>query len=324
MLTANGRAVLPGTGGLTPVALSRDRRRLYAYRLDSVSAAPAAAVIVDAFTGQTLRDTPFPTPYASITGPTFSDDESAIWLMTRSPVGSTGAWYLRRLDGVTGAEVFSVTFDTSIDGFREFRMLAPQLDEQRQRVMVSTWLSSRSSVDIVEGPGRITTLDANTGAPIGLSDTVGPMALFVDSTSDRLLTASQSVLTEFGFPAQCSPLTVVTHDLGSLARLGIATADAGACFVTGFAAPPAAPQMPAVNIDQQTVTVQWQPPAETVTGYVVEAGTAPGLANIASFPMPGTSLVVPNVPSGRYFVRIRARNHIGWGVATDDIVVDVP
>jgi hypothetical protein len=322
VLTASGRAVLAGTGGLTPVALSRDRRRLYAYRRDSFSAAPAAAVIVDAFTGQTLRDTPFPTSYATITGPTFSDDESTIWLMTRSAVSSTGAWYLRRLDGFTGAEVFSVTFDTSVDGFREFRMLAPQLDERRQRVIVSTWQRSYSSVDIFDGPGRITTLDANTGAPIGLSETVGPMSLFIDGTSDLLLTASQSILTEMS--VQCSPLTVLTQDLGSLAVLGSTTVDAGACFVVGFAASPAAPRTPSASLDQGTVTVQWQPPAETVTGYVVEAGTAPGLANIASFPMPGTTLVVPNVPSGRYFVRIRARNYIGWGVPTDDIVVDVP
>jgi hypothetical protein len=57
----------------------------------------------------------------------------------------------------------------------------------------------------------------------------------------------------------------------------------------------------------------------------VEAGSAPGLADLASFSVDrGTTLAVPNVPSGSYYVRVRARNYIGVGVASNEVRVDVP
>jgi hypothetical protein len=57
----------------------------------------------------------------------------------------------------------------------------------------------------------------------------------------------------------------------------------------------------------------------------VEAGSAPGLADLASITIEsGTTLRVPNVPSGSYFVRVRARNYIGLSVASNEARVDVP
>ena len=92
-----------------------------------------------------------------------------------------------------------------------------------------------------------------------------------------------------------------------------------------FASTPMPPQLAAADISPtRTVTLSWTRPTELVTGVVVEAGTDPGLANIASFSTTGDSLVVHSVPPGRYFVRVRARNDIGLGVASNEIVVDVP
>jgi hypothetical protein len=58
----------------------------------------------------------------------------------------------------------------------------------------------------------------------------------------------------------------------------------------------------------RTVTLEWGPPSAgpPPTAYVVEAGSAPGLADLASLPTAGSPLVVPRVPRGTYFVQIRS------------------
>jgi hypothetical protein len=63
-----------------------------------------------------------------------------------------------------------------------------------------------------------------------------------------------------------------------------------------------------VSIDR-TVTLEWTPPADgpTPSGHMVEAGSAPGLADLASLATVGSPLVVPGVPAGTYFVQVRSR-----------------
>lgn len=75
--------------------------------------------------------------------------------------------------------------------------------------------------------------------------------------------------------------------------------------------PPANFTVSAVN---GTANLVWQPPASggIPTGYVIEAGTATGQSNIASVPTTGTSLSAP-VPTGTYYLRVRARNACGVG-----------
>lgn len=63
----------------------------------------------------------------------------------------------------------------------------------------------------------------------------------------------------------------------------------------------------------------------TATEYSVEAGDAPGLANLAVLPTgsAATSFVV-SAPPGRYFVRVRALNAYGLSVASHDVELRVP
>jgi hypothetical protein len=48
-----------------------------------------------------------------------------------------------------------------------------------------------------------------------------------------------------------------------------------------------------------------------------------GLTNIAQIQATGSSLVVANVPSGTYYVRMRGLNDVGAGAASNEVVVTV-
>jgi VCBS repeat protein/fibronectin type III domain protein len=80
------------------------------------------------------------------------------------------------------------------------------------------------------------------------------------------------------------------------------------------------------SVAGSTVSLTWQPPSSgTPTSYVIEAGSTSGAANLAAFDTgsPATTLVVPNVPAGTYFVRVRARSTGGSTAPSNEIVVNV-
>lgn len=69
------------------------------------------------------------------------------------------------------------------------------------------------------------------------------------------------------------------------------------------------------------ITFAWQPPGgSTVTGYVLEAGSAPGQADLVTLPVGAvTSVVTRPVPNGSYHVRVRAQNATGTGAASAEV-----
>lgn len=89
---------------------------------------------------------------------------------------------------------------------------------------------------------------------------------------------------------------------------------------------PGAPQSLTPGVSGGTVTLAWMPPGTggSPASYVVEAGSAPGLSNLASVPVIGTSFVASGVPRGTYYVRVRAVNAAGSGPPTADVTVVVP
>ena len=88
---------------------------------------------------------------------------------------------------------------------------------------------------------------------------------------------------------------------------------------------PAAPTTLASSLSGNSVSLSWTAPAGVVTGYVLEAGTGAGLANLGTLRVGATpSLVVPGVPAGTYVLRVRAITSAGSGAASTDVVVVVP
>lgn len=91
------------------------------------------------------------------------------------------------------------------------------------------------------------------------------------------------------------------------------------------AAPPGMPRHPLVTVTGSTVRVIWEAPASgpAPTGYLVEAGSAAGRIDYGAIAVTAPVLEVPNVPDGRYFLRVRAVAGNTPGAATTDVIADV-
>ena len=95
-------------------------------------------------------------------------------------------------------------------------------------------------------------------------------------------------------------------------------------FAVGCEAP-GAPHSFTHSVNGQIVTLVWLPPNSggAVAGYIIEAGSGPGLANLYNGPsgsaQPGGATPAP---SGTYFVRIRAQNSCGIsGTSNEQVII---
>jgi predicted phage tail protein len=59
-------------------------------------------------------------------------------------------------------------------------------------------------------------------------------------------------------------------------------------------------------------------------GYIVEAGSGSGLADLAQIPLGSVPALAGVAPGGRYFVRVRATTACGASGPSNEIVVNVP
>ena len=84
---------------------------------------------------------------------------------------------------------------------------------------------------------------------------------------------------------------------------------------------PGAPADFRFSLQGSLVTLQWN----SVSGagaYILEAGSATGLANLATFEL-AQNVVQVNAPPGSYFVRVRARNQCGVSGGSNERLIQV-
>ncbi len=75
------------------------------------------------------------------------------------------------------------------------------------------------------------------------------------------------------------------------------------------------------SVSGAVVAIAWTP-VPGASAYRLEAGSAPGLADIAVVPTAATALAAP-VPHGAYYVRVRAVGACGVGDASNEVVLRV-
>ena len=98
-------------------------------------------------------------------------------------------------------------------------------------------------------------------------------------------------------------------------------------LTVGGPSPPAALTNLQSSVTGNHVTLTWAAGSGggAPLNVEVEAGTAPGAANVGTFPVGLTAQAsVGNVPNGAYYVRVFARNVAGRSPASNEIRVDVP
>jgi len=88
---------------------------------------------------------------------------------------------------------------------------------------------------------------------------------------------------------------------------------------------PQAPQGLAATVVGTQVTFTWTaPPSGGVANhYVLQAGSAPGLGNLASLALGNQTGFSITAPAGVYYVRLSATNYVGTSVASNEVVVRV-
>jgi hypothetical protein len=98
-------------------------------------------------------------------------------------------------------------------------------------------------------------------------------------------------------------------------------------FGGGGGGAPGVPGTLSITVTTQT-TMVWSAPTTggSVTGYIVEIGSAPGLKNYGSFPLPAspTRFTGGVAPRGTYYIRIRAQNSAGISGPTNEVRLVVP
>lgn len=153
----------------------------------------------------------------------------------------------------------------------------------------------------------LATVDAGTGAPTAWAPQLGTPPLG-------------------GFGGVVLPGDDVTVVAGARIQLNDDLLNGLALFVESGAPRVLPPTNLTATISGSSVTFSWStsPLGPASASYVLEAGTAQGLANIGSLPMgSGTTFTVPGVPPGTYWVRVRTVHASGTSAPTPDIAVTV-
>jgi fibronectin type III domain protein len=108
--------------------------------------------------------------------------------------------------------------------------------------------------------------------------------------------------------------------------LGVSPPSNEATLVVGCTSAPGAPAgLTIVTNSGGAVALAWQAAPGGATSYIIEAGTATGLANLLALDLGSANLglAASGVGAGTYFVRVRGLNRCGAGPASNEVVLVV-
>ena len=230
-----------------------------------------------------------------------------------------------------GSTVYAVDSDQRWDGddlvlYRRFDVATGALLAERRgsTSSVDMWQYNEATGHLFAGMGTgILVIDATTLAEIGWIGRPLPwmsakMALDPDQPYAYVVWRRES-----GYPVRVS----LVHT-GTLATLGSIEIPLDGALL-GIALGPRPPRVSELTIlvNDRLATLTWATDTSRsiATSQVVEVGFAPGETALRLGVAAGaTSLTVPGVPPGRYYVRIRSVNGTGVGGPSNEVLVDVP
>jgi hypothetical protein len=122
------------------------------------------------------------------------------------------------------------------------------------------------------------------------------------------------------------PGTYFVH-VRALNACGLSGASNEVALVVSPPSPPGPPSNLLSSVADNTVTLSWTTPVSgsPATGYLIEAGSHSGLANLAQVSVDSSRhFSTMGVPPGTYFVRVRATGAAGVSSPSNEVVVVVP
>jgi predicted phage tail protein len=137
----------------------------------------------------------------------------------------------------------------------------------------------------------------------------------------------RSTATAFSASGIASGAYYVRVRASNAVGVGPSSNEAVLTIVGACSAPPGPPGgLRVVSVNSGAVVLAWNVSSGIPTTYVVEAGSGPGLADLANADLGGTAttLTATGVVPGTYYVRVRARNTCGASAASNEITVSMP
>jgi hypothetical protein len=268
------------------------------------TATPAGAYVLalDSLTGTTIGTLPEAGGYSAV------DNEGAVYYsVSWLRVGASFFW-LSRYDVATGALLARRSFTGNPTGPLTFDSRTGQLylGVQDQDTSIQIY-NGETLADV----GRLLAPTRNSYPPIVVIDSDRPAAYVVWKPDDVSLRSRIVLYDTDRFTAAAEA------DLGNDTR------------VVGMALGPRPPRAENLTADVtgRVVALAWsnQATRALATGLVIEAGSAPGLSDLARLPIAAghDELTVLDVPPGAYYVRVRSMNGTGMGDPSNEIAVVV-
>jgi hypothetical protein len=172
-----------------------------------------------------------------------------------------------------------------------------------------------------------TTISLQWTAPVGgcAAPTNYQLEIGSSSGASNLANTALGAVTSFTIPATNVPAG--SYYFRVKAQNSAGTSPASNEAVLQFGAP-GAPTALTLTKTTTSMTLAWKAPTTggAVVNYILELGTATGLTNGGSYPIPPTTTTVTTAlpPKGAYFMRIRAKNGAGLSAPTNEVSLTVP
>ena len=276
-------------------------------------------------------------------GGIFSDSPSAVTLTNSTISGniatdSGGAMYFQGNSG-SSLTLANVTIASNSSGrLGAVRMINAGLYKVKNSIIANSTdsVGAASANCSTSNGGLITDLGNNLefpGTACGFSlasarradPLLGALANNGGATQTHALGAGSPAI-DAGDPATCLAPPVSGVDQRGFARP--AACDIGAYEAGGIApTPPGVPTGLTASSSGSSVTLTWSAPASGTAPdtYVIEAGSASGLADLAnvSTGTAATTFFATGVARGTYYVRVRAGNAVGISGPSNEVLLTV-